>query len=151
MNLKFQLAAPDNLDLLIQFVREFYEVDRHHFDEAVVRNGLLQLLNDASLGRLWLIVVDGEAVGYTILGFSFSLEFRGRDAFVDELYLREEYRGCGLGTRTLQFVEETALSLGIKCLHLEVERENVKAQQVYHRCGYRDHDRYLMTKWLKGQ
>lgn len=149
MNLEFQRAEPEHLDILVQFVREFYDVDGHHFDEAVVRNGLLQLLNDASLGRVWLIVVDGEAVGYTILGFSFSLEFRGRDAFVDELYLREAYRGRGLGTRTLQFVEETALSLGIQCLHLEVERANANAQQVYQRCGYRDNDRYLMTKWLK--
>jgi diamine N-acetyltransferase len=145
----FKLAEPLDTEILVQFVREFYEVDRHHFDEQVVRKGLSLILNNVSLGRLWLICIDGEAIGYVLLGFSFSLEFRGRDAFVDELYLREAYRGQGIGTRALQFVEEACLSLGIECLHLEVERFNTKAQSVYRKLNYRDHDRYLMTKWLK--
>jgi ribosomal protein S18 acetylase RimI-like enzyme len=33
-------------------------------------------------------------------------------------------------------------------LHLEVERANTAAQGVYRRAGFKDHDRYLLTKWL---
>ncbi len=38
--------------------------------------------------------------------------------------------------------------LGVRALHLEVERENVEAQALYRRIGYKDHDRYLLTKWV---
>lgn len=149
MQPEFKLAEPSDTETLVQFVREFYEVDRHPFDEGVVRKGLSQILNDSSLGRLWLICLDGEAIGYVILGFSYSLEFWGRNAFVDELYLREAYRGRGIGTRTLEFVEEASLALGIECLHLEVERFNTQAHSLYRKLDYRDRDRYLMAKWLK--
>jgi len=38
--------------------------------------------------------------------------------------------------------------LGVKALHLEVERTNTAAQAFYRKIGFKDHSRYLMTKWL---
>ena len=37
---------------------------------------------------------------------------------------------------------------GVSALHLEVERQNEAAQGFYRRLGFKDHDRYLMTRWL---
>ena len=69
---------------------------------------LTALLRDASLGLAWLILDGDAAVGYIVLCFGYSLEWLGRDAFVDEFYLREEYRGRGWGRTTMEFVEEAA-------------------------------------------
>lgn len=89
---------------------------------------------------------DKEVAGYIVLTFGFSLEYHGRDALVDEIYLRERFRGQGTGTRGLQFIEGVCRELGIRALHLEVERANIIAQSVYRRAGFVDHDRYLLTK-----
>jgi diamine N-acetyltransferase len=35
-------------------------------------------------------------------------------------------------------------------MHLEVDRANTRAQEVYRKAGYKDHDRFLWTKWLEG-
>lgn len=86
--------------------------------------------------------------GYIVLTFGFSLEFHGRDAFVDELYVRNGYRGHGIGKASLRLVEEVCQKEGIKALHLEVDRQNLHAQNLYRKAGYKDHDRYLLTKWL---
>jgi ribosomal protein S18 acetylase RimI-like enzyme len=77
-----------------------------------------------------------------------SLEFGGRDAFIDELYVRPAYRGQGIGTKVLKFADEVCRSAGVQALHLEVERKNVKAQTFYRKVGFQDHDRYLMTRWI---
>ncbi|HYP53210.1 MAG TPA: GNAT family N-acetyltransferase, partial [Pyrinomonadaceae bacterium] len=63
-----------------------------------------------------------------------------------EFYLREEARGRGAGRRALEFVEGECRALGVRALHLEVERVNTNAQNLYRRCGFKDHDRYLLTK-----
>lgn len=76
------------------------------------------------------------------------MEYWGKNAYVDELFILPEYRGQGLGTQALKFVEEVAYSLDIETLHLEVSRNNIKAQELYRKFGYQDHSRYLMTKWL---
>ena len=53
-----------------------------------------------------------------------------------------------LGRQVLTFVEAECAAMGVKALHLEVERTNTHAQAVYRRQGFFSHERYLMTKWV---
>jgi GNAT superfamily N-acetyltransferase len=131
-------------------MREYYEFDHLRFDEGVACAALEKFVADDSLGRLWLINYGGRVIGYLALTFGYSLEYGGRDAFVDEVYIGESYRGYGIGTRALKFAEEACRSLGVRALHLEVERANTNALGVYRKVGFVDHDRYLMTKRIAG-
>ena len=148
MEVTFKPAEARDAEQLLRLMRAFYEFEHLAFDEADACAALRQLLGDESLGRVWLIQLGAETAGYLVLTLGFSLEFKGRDAFVDELYLREEFRGRGLGTRALHFAEGACRELGVRALHLEVERANTAAQGVYRRAGFRDHDRHLLTKWV---
>ena len=143
------LAGPADIDRLLTLMPEYYAFDHLPFDAAVARAALQQLLGDASRGRVWLIQLDEEAIGYLVLTFGFSLEFHGRDAFVDELYIRANYRGRGIGQAMLCGVEALCPELGVHALHLEVERANTNAQALYRKLGFIDHDRYLMTRWMQ--
>jgi ribosomal protein S18 acetylase RimI-like enzyme len=91
----------------------------------------------------------GNLAGYIVLTLGYSLEFHGRDAFVDELFVLPEYRHRDVGTQALPFIGQQCRLLGVHALHLEVERGNTAAQRLYRGLGFRDHDRYLMTKWLE--
>ena len=148
MDVAFKLADVADIDLLIEFMQEFYEFDRLAFNEQAARPALRLILSNDSFGRVWLIQVNGSPVGYIVLTLSFSLEFRGRDAFIDEIYIREQHRGRGVGRRALEFVEGACRPLGVLALHLEVGRNNTNAQALYRKSGFEDHDRYLMTKWV---
>lgn len=149
MNPTFVLADSSHADLLIKLMREFYQVEHLKFDEGVARSALQQILGNRAHGLIHVIGLGEEVVGYVVLTFGFSLEFHGRDALVDEIYVREEYRGRGVGRAALRFVEDVCQDEGIKALHLEVDRVNTKAQKLYSGAGYEDNGRYLMTKWVK--
>lgn len=144
----FKPATSDDIETLIVMMRDLYAHDGLTFDEAIARRALLGVIGDDTLGRVFLVLSANEVAGYAVLTFGYSLEFHGRDAFVDELYLRDEYRGRGIGKRALQFLTEVCAAEGVNALHLEVERENTSAQTVYRKFGFEDHDRYLMTKWI---
>jgi ribosomal protein S18 acetylase RimI-like enzyme len=139
--------APDG-ELLIELMREFYAIEHLEFDEVKARAALEQILRDRRFGVIHVIRVDGAAAGYLVLTFGFSLEFGGRDAFVDEIYLRENFRGRGLGKAALELAEAVCREEKIRALRLEVDRVNARAQSVYRQAGFRDHDRYLLTKLL---
>lgn len=147
----FRPVEVSDFDALLPMIRALCESDGTPFDEAKVRGALARLVADESLGRVWLIESGGEAAGYVVLTFGFSLEFGGRDAFVDELYVREEFRGRGFGRRTIEVAERACRERGIRALHLEVERANTGAQRLYRRAGFCDHDRYLMTKMMNDE
>ena len=148
MGTTYRAAGAADSDTLITMMRGLYEHDRIAFDEAAARAALAQLLADERFGLAHLILVGGEVAGYIVVTFGFSLEFRGRDAFVDELFVREEFRGRGAGAAALRFAEGLCRARGVRALHLEVERANTGAQALYRRAGFADHDRYLLTKWL---
>lgn len=146
--LSFNPATPDDIETLIPMMRELYAHEDLSFDESIARRALAGVIGDGTLGRVFLLLLENEVAGYAVLTFGYSLEFHGRDAFVDELYLCHEYRGQGIGKRALEFLTGVCAENGVCALHLEVERSNTNAQVVYRKFGFEDHDRYLMTKWI---
>src|SRR5262245_50146460 len=97
MESTFTVAMPDDIPTLLQFMREYYEFDHLSFDERVARTALERMGGDDTLGCIWLIRYAGEPVGYLVVTFGYSLEYGGRDAFVDEVYIRSTHRGKGIG------------------------------------------------------
>lgn len=118
------------------------------FNPVVTRNALIQLLNHKSLGQIWLIQYNSQTIGYVVLTLGYSLEYGGRETFIDELYIAPAYQKQGIGKQTIKFLEEVCISLNVQTLHLEVERNNTSVQSFYRRVGFEDHERYLMTKYL---
>src|SRR4030095_13969582 len=145
----FRHATDADADLLLAMMREYYTYDGHAFDEPRARVALLTFLREPSFGRAWLICDQQTAVGYVVLTFGYSLEYLGRDAFIDELYLRESHRGRGWGRKTLDFVEEQARISAVRSIPLKGVRRNDTAKEVYRRAGYVDHEHFLMTKWIE--
>lgn len=145
---QFRLAVESDADSLLDFMRDYYAFDGHGFDREKARGALTALLRDSNLGLAWLILVGDAPVGYVVLCFGYSLEWLGRDAFVDEFYLLEEYRGRGWGRRTMEFLEEAARAAGIRTLHLEVVQENSAALQLYRKLGFAEHRSTFLSKWI---
>jgi GNAT superfamily N-acetyltransferase len=149
VNPTFRPATESDTELLLAMMREYYAYDGHAYDEARARVALLTFLREPSLGQAWLICDRDTPVGYIVLTFGYSLEYLGRDAFIDELFLLPAYRRRGWGRATLAFVEDAARAAGVRAIHLEVVRANTTAKEVYRRNGYADHDHHLMSKWIE--
>ena len=146
METTFRPVARADIELLLPFMREYYEFDHLSFDERVARTALENFIDDPTFGRVWWLSVDNELVGYLILTLGYSIEYGGRDAFIDEVYIRESHRGHGIGRQAIAFAEAQCRALDVYALHLEVERDNTAAHALYRQVGFVDHDRYLMTK-----
>lgn len=149
MKINFEIAKDSDIDTLLELMRESYAFEHFPFNKRAATKAFSDILHDDSLGHVWLIKAGNKVIGYIVLTLGFSLEYHGRDAIIDELYIREDYRGQGIGTRAIEFAAKESHSLGIDALHLEVERKNTKAHRFYRKVGFEDHDRYLLTKWLK--
>jgi ribosomal protein S18 acetylase RimI-like enzyme len=148
--IRFEAARPEHADVLIGMMRALEDADRGStpFDEARRRAIFDRFVRDSTYGKAWLITCDEKYVGYVVLTVSFSFEYRGYDAFIDELYIAEEYRQKGIGRRAMEFVEIAAAELDVNAIHLEVSHGNDPAIGLYKRVGYVDNQRFLMTKWL---
>ena len=117
-------------------------------DESVVRRNLLELLQNPNYGFAYIARDKQSAFAYVIICFDFSLEYRGKGAWIDELFVAPSHRGKGIASQLLDRAEQVSLGHGAQTLHLEVTHGN-PAIEIDRRRGFVDHNRYLMTKWLK--
>jgi GNAT superfamily N-acetyltransferase len=112
-------ADAGDLDTLLALAEAFHAEDGHALDEGG-RGALAAIAAGEPLARAWLFELEGRAVGYGVLTLGFSIEYGGRDGFIDDLYLAPEARGRGLGGQALEFLLAQARALAIKALHPEV-------------------------------
>ncbi len=142
------LAGPADLDALLPLLARFSGTQGIAFDAVQAGAALGALLADRALGRAYRIVEGGETRGYAVLTFGFSLEWGGRDAFVDEIFVEAEHRAQGLGRAALRALMQEARALGVRALHLEVEAGNAAGQALYRGEGFSGSERQLLSRRL---
>jgi GNAT superfamily N-acetyltransferase len=138
-------AHPEDLDAVLGLIAEFYAVDRHCYDDTVLRVALGPLLVDDTYGVVW-FVGDGGAddAGYVIVTWGYSLESGGRDVLLDEVYVRD--RGRGVGGAVLEEVLDECRQRGLGRMFLETETPNEGARRFYGQHGFATDDSIWMSR-----
>ena len=135
--LSFRDITPRDHDLILPMVRDFYQTDAvlHPVDDSVLERSFRDAADATEpLMRGVLISWDGQPAGYLYITLCYSAEVGGRCVFLEELYLRPEFRGKGLGMDILSWVEQSYP--GARRLRLEVNHVNRGAVRLYERAGY---------------
>lgn len=146
---RVRLADENDGATVLELVRQYHAFEDVPFEEEAVMAALQPLLQPGDAGRVWVVELAGATIGYVALCFGYSIEFGGRDAFVDEMYLVPEHRGTGIGTAVLNTVAARARELGARALHLEVARDNARARRLYRSMGFSSRERFhLMSLTL---
>jgi ribosomal protein S18 acetylase RimI-like enzyme len=148
MDLRLNLATLDNQADVLDLVRQYHEFDAVPFEESVTGRALLPLLKQEDAGRVWLIRIGDSIIGYVALCFGYSIEFGGRDAFIDEMYILDGHRGGGIGRKVLEEIRLQAKNLGVMALHLEVDRSNERARRLYRSVGFTSRERYHLMSLI---
>ncbi len=76
---------------------------------------------------------EGKIQGYAMIAKSFSTEFGKPCIWIEDLYVKSEYRGEGIGSCFLNYIEDVYPD---HVFRLEAEADNERAVNVYEKCGY---------------
>lgn len=140
----FKNLKATDIETAVAMMRQFYAIDGYPIDVNLAKELFSQFIADENLGRAWLIYSDDEPVGYIIVTFIFSFEYKGRVAFLDELFISGKARGKGIGKHAVDFVLKNVESLSLKLIYLEVEKHNKAAEALYLSKGFIMHNRNIM-------
>lgn len=134
-------AEHRDLDALVELLGLLFSIEADFAMDAVrQRRGLELLLRPgASASRLVLAAEDAEAggiVGMATAQVVISTAEGGPALLVEDVVLRPEARGRGLGRALLARIEAWGAGLGATRLQLLADRDNAPALAFYAACGF---------------
>lgn len=118
MTLSIRSARAEDIPLIAQFIRDLAEYERlaHEvrFDEAVLQ---AKLFGPRPYAEVLIGEIDGEPQGFALFFHNFST-FEGKPGiYLEDLFVRPEARGSGLGKALLKRL--AALAVERDCARLE--------------------------------
>ena len=100
-----------------------------------------RLLNEDSV--VFIAYEEGKAVGFVQLYPTFSSVSMKRSWILNDLYVNASARKKGFGEKLLQKAIEFAEETGAKGLSLETGHDNVTAQSLYEKIGFKKESNYF--------
>lgn len=144
----FKPLQSSDIKIITKMMQEFYAIDKYPIDIDVTKNLLKEFISNENLGKSYLIYNDSVVVGYAIITYVFSFEYKGRMAFLDELFISESDRGKGIGKLAIDFIKQEAEKANVKMMYLEIENHNQIAQKLYLANNFVIHNRKIMKMKL---
>lgn len=95
-------------------------------------------------GMIMVFDHNGATAGYSILINFWSNEYGGNILYIDELFVKNTYRGQGIGTGFIRFLAQNPPGNSI-ALQLEVTPGNAGARKLYESLGFIKHKNDRMT------
>jgi GNAT superfamily N-acetyltransferase len=132
---QIRIATVDDVTLLRTLIRELaefeHELDLCAIEEAdLVRDGFGANPSFRALIADW----DGQPAGYALFFGCYST-WAGRRLFLEDLFVREPFRGRGIGKALLASVARIAVQENCYGVQWEVLKWNEKAIELYKSLG----------------
>ena len=101
--------------------------------EEIFQADIDHCIGDSPYLEGYIFEQDNQILGYAMAAKSFSTEFGKPCIWIEDLYVLENHRGQGIGTRFFSFIQEKYPHY---LFRLEVEEENERAIAVYKKSGF---------------
>ena len=142
------ITAADETDFYTM-AEEFYHSDAvlHPIPAEYHRRAFSEMMRSGQYLSGYIFTDGDNTAGFAVTNRMMQHEAGGVMVWVEDLYIRPAYRGQGLGSRFLAWLEEQLRGDAVM-LRLETEPENERAQELYYRLGYEKLNYLQMIKRL---
>jgi len=117
MNLSFRYAEEADTPLILQFIKELAEYEKLLDQVTATEDVLKEWVFDKKKAEVIFAMIDGIEVGYALFFHNFSTFLGRAGIYLEDLYVKPEYRRRGYGKLILKKIAQIAVERG--CGRLE--------------------------------
>lgn len=135
MKSTIRVMTREDTAAVLEMMRVFYASPAvlSNGSEEIFANDIENCVNDNPYLEGYIIESGGHIQGYGMVAKSFSTEFGKPCIWIEDLYMKDAFRGLGIGKVFLDFIADKYSGC---LLRLEVEEENQRAMKLYRKCGF---------------
>ena len=136
-----RLAGPDDIDVVARLLTEFREHEGRDWPpEESIRAGVERLM--ARDDTEYLLGGDPPA-GVVQLRYRWGVWWDAEDCNMEDVFVRAEARGSGLGRALVSAAIDRARERGCRRMELDTGEDNTAAQGLYRSLGFRSNGVFL--------
>jgi GNAT superfamily N-acetyltransferase len=142
-----RVAEADDVDLILEFIegRAEYEATGHQV-EADVDQLRETLFGDRCFAEVLIAEYDGEPAGFVLYYHNYSTYLGKPGLHVEDIYVRPEYRGKGIGTKLFTHLAKIAIDRGCGRFEWWVLDWNAPAISFYEKLGAKAMDEWMVFR-----
>jgi len=135
MHSTIRMMTIEDKPVIIEMMRVFYASPAvlSNGSDEIFSNDIDNCINDNPYLEGYVIENSEEIQGYAMVAKSFSTEFGKPCIWIEDLYIKDRYRGLGLGSLFFDFITKKYTD---SIFRLEVEEDNERAIRLYKKCGF---------------
>lgn len=137
MSLVIRRFTESDRNTFFSMVKKFYAPPAvlHFPSDEIMMSAFDASLNIPELVHGFIFELNGETAGYSIVSMKFETEVGGMAAWIEELFVEENFRNKGIGTEFIEYLKNEFKGK-IKRIRLEVGDENTGAKNLYSRLDF---------------
>ncbi len=109
MNLTFRYAEESDTALILNFIKDLAEYEKMLDQVIATEEVLKEWLFEKKKAEVIFGVADGTEVGFALFFHNFSTFLGRAGIYLEDLYVKPEYRGCGYGKMILKKLAQIAV------------------------------------------
>jgi GNAT superfamily N-acetyltransferase len=113
-NLKIREAIEDDTQLILSLIKEIAEYENMSNEVIATGETLRESIFENNRAEVVLIDLDNKTIGYAVYFYNFST-FIGRNGlYIEDIFIKKEARGKGIGKEIFKFLGKKAKEEGCK-------------------------------------
>lgn len=117
MSVSFRCAEPKDTALILDFINGLAEYEKMQADVVATKELLQEWIFEKEKAEVIFAMEDGVEVGFALFFHNFSTFLGRAGIYLEDLFVKPEYRGRGYGKAILQKLAKIAVERG--CGRLE--------------------------------
>lgn len=113
----FRYAKRDDISLILQFIKDLAAYEKMINEVVADEKTLEEWIFDKQKAEVIFVVVDDEEIGFALFFYNFSTFLGRAGIYLEDLFVKPEYRGKGYGKAILKKLAAIAVERG--CGRLE--------------------------------
>lgn len=101
------------------------------------RRALAEILSNAAIGRIYVVREGDTVIAMASLLYTVSTAEGGKAAWLEDVVVRSEHRGRGIGRMLLEYLSAQARADGVLRITLLTDPGNSRAHALYQELGFR--------------